>query len=232
MHRCAAHGTVPGCVRTICCRRCELQVRCFLDPEVQRKQSGNGRARCRLARKPMLRTRTKPRGGRWSRKRRRNSSTVRVNSRFLLRERNLSSGSDITVGEGNEPMVGDGDTMGTQQQPTKASSRFAPPAKPPPNRRLDRLPPQPGQAHLGNPLRRFQRRKPNTMALWWIFTLISAEGQVEATVRLMQHSQALTSFHGGQKWITGALRKDPSALPRRLQNIRRLCRPNTGHDSQ
>src|SRR6266496_5456526 len=50
----------------------------------KRKQSGKSIARCRLARKPKLRMRTKPRGSKWSRKRRRNSSTGRVMSRFLL----------------------------------------------------------------------------------------------------------------------------------------------------
>ncbi len=49
-----------------------------------RKQSGRSSARRRLARNPKLRMRTKPRGSRWSRKRRRNSSTGRVISRFLL----------------------------------------------------------------------------------------------------------------------------------------------------
>src|ERR1035441_3900557 len=48
------------------------------------KQSGNSAARLRLARKPKLRMRTKPRGSRWSRKRRRNSSTGRVSRRCLL----------------------------------------------------------------------------------------------------------------------------------------------------
>src|SRR5277367_5773588 len=48
------------------------------------KHSGNRVARLRLARNPKLRMRTKPGGSRWSRKRRRNSSTVRVMSRFLL----------------------------------------------------------------------------------------------------------------------------------------------------
>jgi hypothetical protein len=49
-----------------------------------RKQSGSSVARCRLARKPKLQMRTKPRGSRCKRKRRRNSSTGRVMSRFLL----------------------------------------------------------------------------------------------------------------------------------------------------
>src|SRR6202167_5568639 len=49
-----------------------------------RKHSGNRVARFRLARNPKLRMRTKPGGSRWSRKRRRNSSTARVMSRFLL----------------------------------------------------------------------------------------------------------------------------------------------------
>jgi hypothetical protein len=50
----------------------------------KRKQSGKSIARCRLARKPKLRMRTKPRGSRCRRKPRRNSSTGRVMSRFLL----------------------------------------------------------------------------------------------------------------------------------------------------
>ncbi len=48
------------------------------------KQSGSSVARCRLARKPKLRMRTKPRGSRCRRKRRRNSSTGRLIRRFLL----------------------------------------------------------------------------------------------------------------------------------------------------
>src|SRR5271165_2691554 len=50
----------------------------------KRAQSGSNRARRRLARKPKLRMRTKPRGSRWSRKRRRNSSTGSVIRRFLF----------------------------------------------------------------------------------------------------------------------------------------------------
>ena len=48
------------------------------------KQSGSSVARCRLARKPKLRMRTKPRGSRCRRKRWRNSSTGRLMTRFLL----------------------------------------------------------------------------------------------------------------------------------------------------
>jgi hypothetical protein len=48
------------------------------------KQSGSSLARWRLARKPKLRMRTKLRGSRCRRKRRRNSSTVRLMTRFLL----------------------------------------------------------------------------------------------------------------------------------------------------
>ena len=70
-------------------------------------------ARCRLARNPKLRMRTKPRGSRWSRNRRRNSSTSRVMSLFLLpwaesRHWNVTSPSL----ESDEPAVGDGDAMG------------------------------------------------------------------------------------------------------------------------
>src|SRR2546427_8483875 len=50
----------------------------------KRKQSGKSIARCRLARKPKLRMRVKPRGSRCKRKRRRNSSTGRVMSRAML----------------------------------------------------------------------------------------------------------------------------------------------------
>ncbi len=56
----------------------------FSKPPSSRKHSGNSVARLRLARKPKLRMRTKPGGSRWSRKRRRNSSTGRVMSLFLL----------------------------------------------------------------------------------------------------------------------------------------------------
>ena len=56
----------------------------FSDPPSSCKQSGSSVARLRLARKPKLRMRTKPGGSRCSRKRRRNSSTGRVISRFLL----------------------------------------------------------------------------------------------------------------------------------------------------
>src|SRR5271165_3543400 len=50
----------------------------------KRAQSGSNRARRRLARRPKLRMRTTPRGSRWSRKRRRNSSTGSVIRRFLF----------------------------------------------------------------------------------------------------------------------------------------------------
>ena len=56
----------------------------FSEPWSSWKQSGRRMARCRLARNPKLRMRTKPRGSRWSRNRRRNSSTSRVMSRFWL----------------------------------------------------------------------------------------------------------------------------------------------------
>ena len=48
------------------------------------KQSGSSFARCRFARKPKLRMRTNPRGSRWSRKRRRNSSAGRLITRLRL----------------------------------------------------------------------------------------------------------------------------------------------------
>ena len=48
------------------------------------KQSGSSLLRWRLARKPKLRMRTKPRGSRWSRKRRRNSSAGKLMTRFRL----------------------------------------------------------------------------------------------------------------------------------------------------
>ena len=54
------------------------------EPPSSWKQSGDSVARLRLARNPKLRMRTNPGGSRWSRKRRRNSSTSRVMSRFLL----------------------------------------------------------------------------------------------------------------------------------------------------
>jgi hypothetical protein len=48
---------------------------------------------------------------------------------------------------------------------------------------------------LGNPLRRFQRRKPNTMALWWTFTLISAEGLKDSAQLMMTCTDsAMTSM--------------------------------------
>src|SRR5271155_3643809 len=56
----------------------------FSKPLSSRKHSGNSVARFRLARKPKLQMRTKPGGSRWSRKRRRNSSTGRFMSLFLL----------------------------------------------------------------------------------------------------------------------------------------------------
>ena len=48
------------------------------------KQRGRSLARWRLARKPKLRMRTNPRGSRWSRKRRRNSSAGSLMTRFRL----------------------------------------------------------------------------------------------------------------------------------------------------
>jgi hypothetical protein len=69
------------------------------EPRSSWKQSGRRVARFRLARKPKLRMRTKPRGSRWSRKRRRNSSTARVMILFLLpcaesRQRKVTLPSD------------------------------------------------------------------------------------------------------------------------------------------
>src|SRR5664280_2905406 len=54
------------------------------NPPSSCRHSGSTVARLRLARKPKLRIRTNPGGSRWSRKRRRNSSTSRIMSRFLL----------------------------------------------------------------------------------------------------------------------------------------------------
>jgi hypothetical protein len=54
------------------------------EPASSWKQRGSSEARFRLARKPKLRMRMKQSGSRWSRKRRRNSSTGRVSSRCLL----------------------------------------------------------------------------------------------------------------------------------------------------
>src|SRR5882724_10071140 len=57
--------------------------------------------------------RTKPRGSRCKRKRRRNSSTGRVMSRFLLPVGGVAPAEgDVAVGESNQPAVGNGDTMG------------------------------------------------------------------------------------------------------------------------
>ena len=56
----------------------------FSEPLRKWKQRGRSEARLRLARKPKLRMRTKPRGNRCRRKRRRNSSTGRLMTRFLL----------------------------------------------------------------------------------------------------------------------------------------------------
>src|SRR5580704_15187422 len=56
----------------------------FSEPLSSWKHSGKRIARLRLARNPKLRMRTNPGGSRWSRKRRRNSPTARVMSRFLL----------------------------------------------------------------------------------------------------------------------------------------------------
>src|SRR6266851_8034133 len=50
----------------------------------KREQSERSSARLRFARNPKLRIRTKPRGNRWRRKRRKNSSTARVMILFLL----------------------------------------------------------------------------------------------------------------------------------------------------
>ena len=57
------------------------------------KQSGRSFARWRFARNPKLRMRTKPRGTRWSRKRRRNSSAGRLMTRLRLCARSLANGS-------------------------------------------------------------------------------------------------------------------------------------------
>src|SRR5258708_7826610 len=54
------------------------------DPPSSWKHNGKSVDRFLLARNPKLRMRTKPGGSRWSRKRRKNSSTARVMSLFLL----------------------------------------------------------------------------------------------------------------------------------------------------
>ena len=59
-------------------------VACSVERGNSSKQMGSRLARRRLARKPKLRMRRKPRGSRCSRKRRRNSSTGKVISFFLL----------------------------------------------------------------------------------------------------------------------------------------------------
>ena len=50
----------------------------------ERKQIGNRAVRCRVARKPKCRMRTKPLGSRCNKKRRKNSSTGKVIKRFLF----------------------------------------------------------------------------------------------------------------------------------------------------
>ena len=83
------------------------------EPPSSRKHSGNRVARLRLARKPKLRMRTKPGGSRWSRKRRRNSSTARVMSRLLVAVGGIAPAEgDVAIGESDQPAVGDGDAMG------------------------------------------------------------------------------------------------------------------------
>src|SRR5271170_4379070 len=73
-----------------------------------RKHSGRSVARRRLARKPKLRMRTKPGGSRWSRKRRRNSSTARVMSLFLLPWAAVAPAEGhVVVGERDQSAVGD-----------------------------------------------------------------------------------------------------------------------------
>ena len=66
-----------------------------------------------MARKPKWRMRTKPRGSRWSRKRRRNASAGKLISFFLLpcAESRQRKGYDVIV-QRHEPVVGDSDTMG------------------------------------------------------------------------------------------------------------------------
>ena len=57
--------------------------------------------------------RTKPRGSRWSRKRRRNSSTGQGHQPLLVAVSGISPAKgDVLVGKSNEPVVGDGDPMG------------------------------------------------------------------------------------------------------------------------
>src|SRR5271165_3808794 len=85
----------------------------------KRKQSGRSVARCRLARKPKLRMRTKPRGSKCSRKRRRNSSTESVISRFVLVSRIPPAKRDLALGQGDEPVIGDGDAVGVSAEITQ-----------------------------------------------------------------------------------------------------------------
>jgi hypothetical protein len=55
----------------------------------------------------------KPRGSRWSRKRRRNSSTGRVRSRWLVAVCGVSPREgDVALLKGDESTVGDGDAVG------------------------------------------------------------------------------------------------------------------------
>ena len=81
------------------------------------RASGNKILRRRLARKLKKRMRTKPCGSTWRRKRRSSSSPVTVMSFcFAATCIILPAKSNLAIGEGNNPMIGDGDPMGVSGQ--------------------------------------------------------------------------------------------------------------------
>jgi hypothetical protein len=74
MHGSAANRAVPEGVRLVSTAVAVVEVELSAELLSKPKQSGSSEARRRLARKPKLRIRMKPRGSRWRRKRCRNSS--------------------------------------------------------------------------------------------------------------------------------------------------------------
>ena len=78
-----------------------------------RKQSGKGRARCRLARKPKLRMRTKPRGQQVQEEAAQELIDRQGHEPLLVAVSGVAPAEgDVALGESNQPVVGDGDAVG------------------------------------------------------------------------------------------------------------------------
>jgi hypothetical protein len=95
------------------------------EPASNWKQSGSSAARLRLAKKPKLRMRMKPRGSRWSRKQRRNSWTGSVRSRCLLAWAESRQRKVTALFQGGQSAVGDGDSVSVAAEKAQRVLRSA-----------------------------------------------------------------------------------------------------------